>query len=648
MNPAGSHVEAWSARNQARPLAWLAVAVHLFAWSLASALVSQYCSRGMGVAIGLLGLTCLLASAAIDRHAERLRRVRPVPRMADVDSPFATTGDIEAIEPLAPMLWSGAFEGPDGYDRGIAGAEVAEMVSRLDLKTLRWIESSQAEQAFLGWNLAQLKEMSFFDIIDTEDRELARTQLASAIVKGEGHNLLYRIRTARDEVKAIELHLAVRYRRDESSGHPRPTYLKLRIADMTKKVRADRELRRRTKELTDANSRLRRINRELEDLKNRYGDLYQNAPALYFSIDAKGTIVECNDTLLGTLGRHRDQVVGQPYTSLLIEASKPIFDEWFDILKKTGYVELESRWAKHDGEVIDVWLSSTAVRSSDGSFLYSRSVGRDVTARRALEAELQDKNERLARANAELIRKNKELDQFAYIVAHDLREPLRTLIAFSDFLEKDCGDRIGEAGRDNLRHIVEAARRMRSLISDLETLGRAGRVAGDFGRVQLESVIDRVRADYAELLRCRRAEIRVVGDLPDLWGDGTRIGQLIANLVVNGLKYNRDSLPRVEIEAVKPSDVEPQTGFATLAVRDNGIGIDPKFHHKIFELFRRLHTRDEYEGTGAGLAICQKIVEAHGGRIRVESEPGRGSSFLMTLPLAPEPIYTAGQVTHVV
>ncbi len=118
------------------------------------------------------------------------------------------------------------------------------------------------------------------------------------------------------------------------------------------------------------------------------------------------------------------------------------------------------------------------------------------------------------------------------------------------------------------------------------------------------------------------------GHLPTVWGDRDRIGQLLANLVSNGLKYNKSLEPRVEIGAT----LDPHGRMVTIDVRDNGIGIDPQFHGKVFQLFRRLHTREEYEGTGAGLAICQKIVQAHGGRIWVESVPDRGSTFHVTLP----------------
>ena len=667
----------------------LSLAVVAIAW-IAATLYFYAIEHTTGVVLALLGLICLVAVSAIRRWSERRRWVRPIHEIVSriyspADSPSPDdlgTHNPEIVE-LAravkeikeklssmreagsgrnegdnPFIGSGDYEIPRALlNPALSRSQIAEtvpsaepeaaapgeMICRLDPRTLRWLESSVAEQDFLGYRLEQLRRMSFLDIIDLEDRELAKSQLAAAISKGEGHNLLYRIRTARDDLKAIELHVAVRY-----SPDARPHHVRVRMADMTKKVRAERELRRRTKELIDVNAQLRRINRELEDVKDRYSDLYQNAPAMYFSLDAQGTIVECNDTLLETLGLPRDSVVGQHYRSLLPEDRKLIFASWFGELKAAGRVELESRWTKADGSEIDVWVAATAVRGPDGSFRYSRSVARDVTARRRLEAELKDKNDRLARANDELWRKNKELDEFTFVIAHDLKEPVRTLIAFSDFLERDCGEILPANGLDSLRHIVEAARRMRSLIDDLSTLGRAGRVTGDFRRMKLEPVIDLIRVDFGELLRCRCARIEVVGDLPEVWGDPVRIGQLLGNLIGNGLKYNRSECPRVEVEWVDTPPDKAEGGFTSIAVRDNGIGIEPNFHARIFELFRRLHTRDEYEGTGAGLAICQKIAQAHGGRIWVESTPGAGSAFFVNLPLAAEPSSTPEPAAHAV
>ncbi|MDR3637823.1 MAG: PAS domain S-box protein [Isosphaeraceae bacterium] len=513
-----------------------------------------------------------------------------------------------------------------------------DMVSRLDPRTLCWLNSSPAEQEFLGWNLPELREKSFLEIVHPDDFKRTRDELREALVKGEAHGVIVRVKTADGKLKAIEMNVSVRYGTDLAASH-----LRCHLTDVTAKLRAERELKLRTRELEQLNGQLRVINRELEDLKDRYRDLYQNAPAMYFSLDAHGQFLDCNDTLLDTLGYRREDLIGRSFERLLPPERRADFAERFAEYMRRGSIELESQWVKAGGETIDVWVSGTAVLGRDGKLLNSRSVAQDITARHRLEAELKEKNERLARTIEEVSRKNKEMDEFTYVVSHDLQEPLRTLIAFSDFLLRDCGDRLDDTGREYVQYLVDASRRMRALIHGLLTLSRAGRVTGDPVVVNLEEVLAVVKADLAELTRCKGACLQVAGPLPALWGDRGRIGQLFSNLVSNALKYNRSDGPRVEVGAAP----EASEAWATIYVRDNGIGIDPQFHAKIFQLFRRLHTSEEYEGTGAGLSICAKIVEAHGGRIWVESQPGEGSTFFVRLPralaLSPEP---EAQLSH--
>ena len=442
--------------------------------------------------------------------------------------------------------------------------------------------------------------------------------------KGEVHGLVLRIRTASGKPKAIEMNVGARYGPDMAVSH-----LRCHVSDVTTKLRSERELKLRTRELMQVNEQLRIINRELEDLKERYRDLYQNAPALYFSLDNEGRLVDVNDTLLETLGYRRDALVGQPYEILLPETKRQAFSDRFEDFLQVGTIEVESQWLKANNEVIDVWLNASTIRDRAGRIQHIRSVAQDVTTRHRLEAELKEKNERLAQTNDELSRRNREMDEFTYVVSHDLQEPLRTLIAFSDFLLRDYGDHLDTAGEEFVRHIVDAARRMRSLIQDLLALSRAGKVAADFGPVDLESVVASVRSDLAALINSRGATLRVIGPLPEVWGDHNRVGQMLSNLIANGLKYNERSVPSVEIGEVREKS---ETGMVTIYVTDDGIGIEPQFHAKIFQLFRRLHAREEYEGTGAGLAICSKIVQAHHGRIWVESQPGAGSTFFVSLP----------------
>ncbi len=541
--------------------------------------------------------------------------------------PALTRSGLFEIPPPAPA------SPPVGLDPNASGDfSTIDMVSRLEPGGLRWLESTQAEQEFLGWPLAELRRRSFPDIVHPDDRDLARDQLQAAVVKGEAHGLIYRVRTARGEMKAVEMNVSVRYGPNLAAVH-----LRCHVTDVTAKVKATRELRRRTRELIRANEQLRGANRELQELRDRYGDLYQNAPAMYFGLDAAGRLTECNDTLLRTLGHNREALIGRPYASILTPSRVNAFEASFVEFLRVGYIELESQWRKAEGTPIDVWVTATIVNAPDGSGRVSRGVAQDVTARRVLEAELREKNDRLARANGELSRKNRELDEFTYVVSHDLKEPVRTLIAFSDFLQRDCGDTLNEDGREYVQHLVDASRRMRALIHDLLNLSRAGRVTADFATVDLGEVIATLKADFAELIRTKAGDVRITGTLPAVWGDRVRIGQLFGNLLTNGLKYQRGPSPTVEVGALP----EDSRDWATLYVKDDGIGIDPRFHAKIFQLFRRLHTRDEYEGTGAGLAICQKIVQAHGGRIWVESTPGEGSTFFLTLPLRPAALETS-------
>jgi PAS domain S-box-containing protein len=322
----------------------------------------------------------------------------------------------------------------------------------------------------------------------------------------------------------------------------------------------------------------------------------------------------------------------------------------------------------------------------------SERVRRDQELRR-LALALRDKAKELEQANHQLRRINRELDNFCYVVSHDLKEPLRTLEAFSNFLAEDYGSQLGPDGQDYIQHLIQASRRLWALIDDLLTLSRAGRIINSAQRFDLNGAIDTVRSDLADLIHRKRATLRIEGPLPAVAGDPQRVIQLLTNLVSNGLKYNqtpqpevvigqesgvrsqgsgarsqeseaglltRNGLPdgngishavaglgnppdRVTVRAAVAEEVgskersrEPgqDMDLVTLYVRDNGIGIDPKYHEQIFGMFRRLHRREDYEGTGAGLAICKRIVEAHGGQIWVESQIGQGATFYFTLPQA--------------
>jgi chemotaxis family two-component system sensor kinase Cph1 len=220
---------------------------------------------------------------------------------------------------------------------------------------------------------------------------------------------------------------------------------------------------------------------------------------------------------------------------------------------------------------------------------------------------------------------------------------LRTLIAFSDFLLRDFGEKLETEGQEYVRYLVDASRRMRAMIHGLLNLARVGKVIGEPTLVNLDELLAVIKTDLRELFRSRAADLRVASPLPFIWGDRDRIGQLLANLIANGIKYNKSPNPWVEVSAIAPAGVVSPDVLAgsspqdevTISVKDNGIGIEAQFHATIFQLFRRLHTREEFEGTGAGLTICNKIVQAHGGRIWVESALGQGATFFIRLRGSP-------------
>lgn len=256
-----------------------------------------------------------------------------------------------------------------------------------------------------------------------------------------------------------------------------------------------------------------------------------------------------------------------------------------------------------------------------------------------LEQRVRERTQELASANLELERSNRELQDFAFVASHDLQEPLRKIQAFGDRLRTVQAAKFDDQGRDYLDRMHSAAGRMHTLINDLLTFSRVTTKAQPFERIDLNKIAADVMSDLETTIE--RAEGTVeVGDLPSIDADPLQMRQLFQNLIANALKFRKpDSPPLVKVGAElinkNASGIEGSASnkFARIRIADNGIGFDEKYLDRIFTPFQRLHGRNEYEGTGIGLAVCRKIVERHGGTLTAQSSMGHGATFIATLPV---------------
>ena len=266
---------------------------------------------------------------------------------------------------------------------------------------------------------------------------------------------------------------------------------------------------------------------------------------------------------------------------------------------------------------------------------------RTTASRDRMEAEAS----RRARAERELKRSNQELEQFASVASHDLQEPLRTITSFLQLYLRRYGDGLDETATGYLNFAIDGARRMKLLIDDLLTFSRVGTRAQAFEPVDLNEIVAQVQADLSSRLTETDAHIEV-SQLPKLLADRSQLAQLFSNLILNAIRYRGAAAPLIRIlakqikagapiadRAADADDQQAQGPAWVISVADNGIGIEPQYFERIFVIFQRLHTRSEYPGTGIGLAVCQRIVERHGGRIWVDSGPNHGSVFSFSLPV---------------
>jgi PAS domain S-box-containing protein len=353
----------------------------------------------------------------------------------------------------------------------------------------------------------------------------------------------------------------------------------------------------------------------------KYRGLLEAAPDAMVVVNQDGEIVLLNLQAEKQFGYHRDELVGQQVKNIIPEgfAERLIADDLrsaADALAQqigTG-IELSAR--RKDGTEFPIEIMLSPLDSAEG-ILVTAAI-RDISVRKAAEQHLEKMVD-------ELKRSNEELGQFAYIASHDLQEPLRMVASYTQLLSKRYKGQLDADADEFIAFAVDGASRMQQLIGDLLTFSRVESTGTELLETSSELALEQALQNLHWEIKDSGAVVSH-DRLPTVQADGTQLVQLFQHLVGNAVKYRTPGIPEIDISATQGADER-----WTFAVKDNGLGIDPQYFERIFGMFQRLHKRDEFSGTGVGLAICKKIVERHGGTLAVESQPGDGSTFSFAL-----------------
>jgi PAS domain S-box-containing protein len=321
------------------------------------------------------------------------------------------------------------------------------------------------------------------------------------------------------------------------------------------------------------------------------------------------------------------EAVGKPSQQLL-QAEFPIpLEEVRAELLRTGRWEGELRKTKADGSGVVVASRWSLRQDEQGRPMAILETNNDISDRKKREEEIRQLNLELGKKTNDLEASNKELEAFAYSVSHDLRAPLRHMVGFTELLQKHIGPGLDEKGNRYIRIILESAKKMGNLIDDLLAFSRIGRAEARQTMVSMEQLVKEVLTEMQQETGGRNIAWKV-GALPNLYGDRSMLRLALVNLISNAVKFTRTQ-PQAEIEI---GSMEKKEEGVVVFVRDNGVGFDMKYAHKLFGVFQRLHQSDSFEGTGIGLATVQRIIHRHGGRVWAESLVNRGATFFFSVP----------------
>ena len=375
-------------------------------------------------------------------------------------------------------------------------------------------------------------------------------------------------------------------------------------------------------QISARDAQLNKLIINLEKSEHQYKSLIHNASDIIYTHDLQGKITSVNPAGKKLLGDDHVDVIGMNVADFLSAKDYMKGKTTVEILLN-GTQEapnlIEMVFQTQDGRFIPLEVNLGLVENAK-NMVEAQGIARNITKRKLAE-------EKAALYLTELERSNQELQNFAYVASHDLQEPLRKIQTFSNRLQTKYVDQLDERGLDYLKRMHNASERMSTLITDLLTFSRITSRAKPFVPVDLTAVINTIFADMEIQIAEKQTKIEIA-PLTTINADETQMHQLFQNLISNGLKFTQPDIPphiQITAEQIRPHHIE-------IKITDNGIGFEPQYNERIFEMFQRLHGRHEYEGTGIGLAICRKIVERHQGTITAVSLPNQGTTFTITLP----------------
>ncbi|MBU0946505.1 MAG: DUF3365 domain-containing protein [Proteobacteria bacterium] len=390
----------------------------------------------------------------------------------------------------------------------------------------------------------------------------------------------------------------------------------------------------RTSELRQTNATLdarikkqQSIEASLVAISDEFIQIFNSAPDGMHIIDRHFNVIRANKAFCQITGKDAGEIQG--HKCYEIQAGKLCHTEecpLTKILGGAGRVDIEGIKVCHNGKAIPCIVTATPFRDPEGKLMGIIEVTRDISNWKEIEESLSSTAKRLR------IR-NQELEDFTHVISHDLQEPLMLISAFSERLSNKCSANLSQQGKAYLERIKSSTSRMQNLIDGLLLYSRVSSKANPFELLQLNTVIDSVLDDLALRIEKNQATVTVEGDLGTIEAEPLQMRQLFQNLIGNSLKYHhQERKPEITIKRLPFPDPLNNQNYLRISIRDNGIGFEPRYQKLIFDIFQRLHTRQQFQGTGIGLSICKKIIARHQGTITAKGNPDQGAEFIITLP----------------